>query len=119
MHPVQTSCIGNVVTHQIEGTGGVIHGAIVGITSGLRGVGKLAGRLDEAASNDKALVGVGMLLFWPALFTLGGTKEQEAEYSRLKGEHDAILETINLKKCASPSQTANGAEAASPAKTAQ
>ena len=82
-------------------------------------VSQLAGRLDEAASNDKALVGVGMLLFWPALFALGGTKEQEAEYSRLKGEHDAILETINLKKCASPSQTANGAEAASPAITAQ
>jgi hypothetical protein len=38
-----------------------------------------AGRLDEAARNDKAIAGIGMLVFWPALFALGGTKEQEAE----------------------------------------
>lgn len=51
---------------------------------------QLGGRLDEAASNDKAITGVGMILFWPALFALGGTKQQEAEYARLKGEYDAV-----------------------------
>ena len=39
---------------------------------------QLGGRLDEAASNDKAITGVGIVLFWPALFALGGTKQQEA-----------------------------------------
>lgn len=29
---------------------------------------QLAGRLDEAASNDQAIMGVGLVLFWPALF---------------------------------------------------
>lgn len=64
---------------------------------------QLAGRLDQAASNDKALMGVGMVLFWPALFALGGTRQQEAEYARLKGEYDAVQQTMIAKKCAPPS----------------
>jgi hypothetical protein len=60
---------------------------------------ELGGRLDEAASNDKALVGVGMILFWPALFALGGTKQQEAEYGRLRGEYDALQQASIQKKC--------------------
>ena len=63
-------------------------------------VNQLAGRLDEAAINDKVLMGVGLILFWPALFALGGTKQQEAELSRLKGEYDAIEATSTTKKCA-------------------
>lgn len=62
-------------------------------------VNQLGGRLDQAASNDKAIVGVGMILFWPALFALGGTKQQEAEYSRLKGEYDAVQQSAIVKKC--------------------
>ncbi len=66
-------------------------------------VSQLSGRLDEAASNDKALMGVGMILFWPALFALGGTKQQEAEYARLKGEYDAIQQSSIEKRCSSSS----------------
>ena len=62
-------------------------------------VSQLAGRLDQAASNDKALVGVGMILFWPALFALGGTKQQEADYGRLRGEYDAVQQSAVLRKC--------------------
>ncbi len=62
-------------------------------------VSQLTGRLDEAASNDKAIMGVGMILFWPALFALGGTKQQEAELSRLKGEYDALQSASTNKKC--------------------
>jgi hypothetical protein len=61
---------------------------------------QLAGRLDEAAQNDKIITGVGLVLFWPALFALGGTKEQEAEYARLKGEYDAIQQAAVTKRCA-------------------
>jgi hypothetical protein len=73
---------------------------------------QLGGRLDEAASNDKALAGVGLILFWPALFALGGTKQQEAEYSRLKGEYDAITQAAVLRKCpgiGAPSQDSTSA----------
>ena len=62
-------------------------------------IGQLTGRLDEAAANDKSIMGVGMILFWPALFALGGTKGQEAEYARLKGEHDAIQQAAVARKC--------------------
>lgn len=77
---------------------------------------QLAGRLDEAASNDQAIMGVGLVLFWPALFALGGTKEQEADYARLKGEYDAVQHTMIAKKCApAPSPAAPPASAASAA----
>jgi len=62
-------------------------------------VNQLSGRLDEAASNDKAIGVVGALLFWPALFALGGTKGQEAELGRLKGEYDALQGVSTQKKC--------------------
>lgn len=62
-------------------------------------VNQVGGRLDEAASNDKAIMGVGLVLFWPALFALGGTKQQEAEYARLKGEYDALQQAAIVKKC--------------------
>lgn len=60
---------------------------------------ELGGRLDQASSNDKALMGVTLVLFWPAAFALGGTKAQEAEYSRLKGEVDAVQISAVEKKC--------------------
>ena len=61
----------------------------------------LSGQLDSAASNDQAIMGIGMILFWPALFALGGTKQQEAELSRLKGEYDALQAAAIEKKCSS------------------
>lgn len=61
---------------------------------------EIGGRLDEAAANDQGIAVAGAILFWPALFFLGGTKNQEAEYSRLKGEHDALQQQAIMKKCA-------------------
>lgn len=62
-------------------------------------VSELTGRLDKAATNDKWIMTAGLLLVWPALFALGGTKEQEAEYARLKGEYDAIHQSAVMRKC--------------------
>lgn len=62
-------------------------------------VSQLGGRLDEAASNDKLIAGAGAIIFWPALFALGGTKAQEAEYATLKGQSDAISHASIEKKC--------------------
>lgn len=81
-------------------------------------VNQLSGRLDEAAANDKAITGVGIILFWPALFALGGTKQQEAEYARLKGEYDALQQSATLKKCpgiVAAAQAPSPAAAAAPA----
>ncbi len=60
---------------------------------------QLGGTLDKAATNDKWLMAGGLILFWPVLFALGGTNNQEAEYARLKGEHDAIAQSAVVKKC--------------------
>lgn len=67
---------------------------------------ELGGRLDQAASNDKTITGVGLILFWPALFALGGTKQQEAEYARLRGEYDAVQQASIQKKCMAVGATA-------------
>jgi hypothetical protein len=63
-------------------------------------VNQLTGQLDQAANNDAVMAGVGMLLFWPALFALGGGKQQEGELARLKGEYDALQIASTNKKCA-------------------
>lgn len=59
----------------------------------------LQAQVDKAAANDKALTGVGVILFWPALFALGGNQQQEGEYGRMKGEYEAIQQAAVMKKC--------------------
>lgn len=75
-------------------------------------VSEIGGRLDEAASNDAAITGLGVVLFWPALFALGGTGQQEAEYGRLKGEYEA-LNVVALQKNCMGTQQAEASGAAS------
>ena len=60
--------------------------------------GEVGARLDQAASNDKVLAW-SSLLVWPTLFFLGGTKKQEAEYARLRGEYEALHQAAVLRKC--------------------
>lgn len=62
----------------------------------------LGGKLDQAAADDKGIAIAGAVLFWPALFFLGGTREQEAEYARLKGEYNALQTVAMEKKCSAP-----------------
>jgi len=57
--------------------------------------------LKETADADAAQVGVGLILFWPALFLVeGGDGAEAQEYSRLKGEKEAIERVSIQKKCA-------------------
>jgi hypothetical protein len=45
-------------------------------------------------------MGVGLVLFWPALFFLeGGDGPEAAEYAQLKGEFEALRENSIQKKC--------------------
>lgn len=60
---------------------------------------QLAERIDTAAENDKKLAVTGALFFFP-IFFIGGNKDREQEYSRLKGEYDALHQTAVQKKCA-------------------
>ncbi|GAB6041322.1 hypothetical protein [Endothiovibrio diazotrophicus] len=61
------------------------------MTSNFNRTQDLNASLHEKASNDEAAMAIGMILFWPALFALeGGDGPEAAEYSRLKGEFNAL-----------------------------
>lgn len=76
------------------------------------------GRLDLAAAQDKSIMGVGRVLFWPVLFILGGTKNQEIEFSQLKGRYQAVQKASITGSCstilevAKPNPSNNAAIAA-------
>lgn len=63
-------------------------------------ISEISGVLDTAANNDKAIATAGALLFWPALFALGGKKQQETELGSLKGQYDALQQVSVRNRCA-------------------
>lgn len=60
---------------------------------------QVAGSVDHAATNDKVAVGVGVVLFWPALLMIKGNGPEHEELARLKGEYNAANEEIIHKNC--------------------
>ena len=64
-----------------------------------RRISQVGGQVDETASTDKAQTAIGILLLWPTLFFLDGDTPQAAEYSRLRGEFDALQQSATQKKC--------------------
>ncbi len=61
---------------------------------------ELYGQLKKMADNDEAQMGIGLILFWPTLFFLeGGDGPQAAEYTRVKGEGDAVEQVMIQKSC--------------------
>ena len=69
-------------------------------------VNALGGQLDQKATDDAGVTAIGIILFWPALFFVGGNKGQEAEYGRLKGEHEALHQVAIQKRCGIPAPVA-------------
>ena len=64
-----------------------------------RRVQEVSGAQDKKANNDAIATGVGIVLFWPALFFLM-SDDHKAELSRLKGEYEALEASAREKKCA-------------------
>lgn len=61
---------------------------------------ELYSSLEKKANNDTAQMAVGMILFWPTLFFLeGGDGPEAVEYSRLKGEYEALRHNAMEKNC--------------------
>lgn len=61
---------------------------------------KLYQRMKSERTKDNWQMGVGLILFWPALFALeGGDGPEASEYSQLKGEFEALRQTSVQKKC--------------------
>lgn len=63
-----------------------------------RKMNEVAGVQDKTASDDSAAMGVGLILFWPALFFIDSS-DQHVELARLKGEFDALEQSAIRKDC--------------------
>lgn len=63
-----------------------------------RKMNETAGVQDKTASNDAVAMGVGLVLFWPALFFIDSS-DQRVELGRLKGEFDALEQVAIKKNC--------------------
>lgn len=71
-----------------------------------------SGAQQKKADNDAVAVGVGMVLFWPALFFAKGDGATAAEVSRLKGEMRAIEMASIKNNCGIRFETAPAAKKA-------
>lgn len=59
---------------------------------------EVAGSQNKQAKNDQIAMGVGLVLFWPALFFLAGSDKKD-ELANLKGQYDALSTAAIEKKC--------------------
>lgn len=76
-------------------------------------------KLNDKATQDAVVTGVGMILFWPVLFALGNNAGLEGDVARLKGEEQAIRRQMRDADCETPPprSTAAGSTASAPATT--
>lgn len=58
-----------------------------------------AGMQDEKATRDAVATTVGVVIFWPALFFIGGNDQQTAELAQLRGQAEAIDMSAKRKRC--------------------
>lgn len=63
-----------------------------------RRVNEVAGVQDSEATKDSVAMGIGLVVFWPALFFMIG-QDKEQELSRLKGEFEALEQVAIQKEC--------------------
>jgi hypothetical protein len=58
-----------------------------------------SGQQDSQATKDAVATTVGVIIFWPTLFLIGGDKQNAAQLAQLKGQMDAIEQTSIQKNC--------------------
>jgi len=59
---------------------------------------QVTGAQQKHANNDAVAMGVGLVLFWPALFFLAGADQKE-ELARIKGEYEALQQAAIQQDC--------------------
>lgn len=60
---------------------------------------EISGQQEGKAERDTLVTAGGILLFWPALFFVGGSGVSEAEIAQLKGTMNALEDVSRAKKC--------------------
>ncbi len=56
-------------------------------------------KLRKERNKDNAVMAVGLVLFWPALFFVDGNSPDANTYARLKGDAEALTESQYRKGC--------------------
>jgi len=59
---------------------------------------QVTGAQQKEADKDAVAMGVGLVIFWPALFFLAGDDQKE-ELARLKGEYEALQQAAIQREC--------------------
>ena len=73
---------------------------------------EVAWAVDERAGNNILALGVGTMIFWPALFALRPHGPEADDLARLKGRHEALRQAAALASCPPPSLEMPAARAA-------
>lgn len=60
---------------------------------------EISGQQAEVANKDAAVMAVGLVVFWPALFFMAQGEDQKAEIGSLKGQYDTIRDVATKKNC--------------------
>ena len=68
-------------------------------------------KLNDKATQDAVVTGVGVILFWPVLFALGNNAGLEGDVARLKGEEQAIRKQMREADCDPPPKSSAPAAA--------
>lgn len=65
----------------------------------LASVNSLTADQKQKATGDSLAMGVGLVLFWPALFILAAGNDKQGELAQAKGQYDAIQGAKAAKGC--------------------
>jgi hypothetical protein len=74
-------------------------------------------KLNDKATQDAVVTGVGVILFWPVLFALGNNAGLEGDVARLKGEEQALRKQLREQECEMPAAKPAPAAAPEPSAT--
>ena len=59
----------------------------------------ISGQQADVANKDAVVMGVGLVVFWPALFFMAQGDDQKAEIGNLKGQYETIRDVAAKKNC--------------------
>ncbi|WP_428928316.1 hypothetical protein [Marinibacterium sp. SX1] len=74
----------------------------------VREVNDLTQQQKKAADSDAMLMGVGLVLFWPAVLAVGMTNDKSNALAGAKGNYNAITRQMTQMGCALPAETLTG-----------
>ncbi len=66
---------------------------------------RLASNIDRGAMAERIKMGVGVVLFWPALLLLDGETEDHTMLASLKGKRQTLADSLKARKCDKPATT--------------